>query len=219
MVRVRALLALSACFIVFASSTVVQAQVGLNPAWLDEVMKMNPGQSIERGGAKLTLNQRNAGSKDGNGWYLAPSVAGGFSARFPTLVNEVTVTMEAVDGPDRVQLLENVLLSETSTTRFMLGCLKTGELKATAQNIDEVVKMVESHWTQFKSEPFTGAAHAGIQFSGIDEQGFPAAGQSFLLDDRFCQFLVVGFGKPFAGIPPDARTFFASFRPVPGPKL
>lgn len=217
MIRIRTLITRAACFIVFASGTgAAHAQIGPNVDWFNVVAKMQPGQSLEQGNSKLTVNQRNGGTKDDSGWYLVSSVDGGFSARFPAPVNEATLAAEVEEGSVRMQLGENILLSETSTTRFTLVCLMAGQLKETAQNVDEIVKMTESHWRQFKSEPFTDPTHAGIQFSGIDEQGLAAAGQSFLLGDRFCQFLVVGFGKPFEGIPPEARTFFASFRPVRG---
>jgi hypothetical protein len=205
-----------ACLIVIATAgATAHAQVGPDPVLFDQVAKLEPGQSLQVGNTTLTLNQRKAGKKDATGWYLTSSVSGGFSARFPAPVNEETILITVANGPDHMKIEEHALLSEKSKTRFALTCAKVGELKASAQNIDEIVKMIESHSTQFKSERFTGPTHEGIQYSGIDEKGVHFAGQSFLLDSRYCQFLVGG--APFDGIPPEARTWFESFRPVVAP--
>jgi hypothetical protein len=193
-------------------SGVAHAQVALDPTLLDKIAKMAPGQSIVHGNSKLTLNQRNAGTKDADGSYLAESSAGGFSARFPAPVNEVTYSASDL-GVAHIE--ENILFSETSTTRFMLTCMKQNKFKMSAETVDGIVKIIASSAQQFKSERFADATHEGFQYSGIDATGLHFAGQSFLLGDHFCQFMV-GSTSAFEGISPEARTAFASFRPVLG---
>ncbi len=161
---------------------------------------------------KLTLNQRNAGTKDADGSYLAESSEGGFSARFPAPVNEATYSASELGA---VQIEQNILFSETSTTRFVLTCMRQNKFKMSAETVGEVVKMIASGAQQFKSERFADATHEGFQYSGIDATGLHFAGQSFLLGGRFCQFMV-GSTSASRGISPEARAAFASFRPVLG---
>jgi hypothetical protein len=193
-------------------SGVAHAQVALDPTLLDKIAKMAPGQSIVHGNSKLTLNQRNAGTKDADGSYLAESSEGGFSARFPAPVNEATYSASELGA---VQIEQNILFSETSTTRFVLTCMRQNKFKMSAETVGEVVKMIASGAQQFKSERFADATHEGFQYSGIDATGLHFAGQSFLLGGRFCQFMV-GSTSASEGISPEARAAFASFRPVLG---
>jgi hypothetical protein len=189
---------------------IASAQIPLDPALVDMAAKMQPGQSIVRGDSKLTLHQRHAGIKDANGWFLAKSAQGGFSARFPAPFNDETYSTKAEDG---TQIEQNILTSETSTTRFMVTCMKQNKFAVSAETVDQIVKMIASASEHFKSEHFTSGRLEGAQYSGIDAKGTYFAGQSFLLGNQFCQFLV-GSHTPFEGIPPDIRASFASFRPT-----
>jgi hypothetical protein len=194
---------------------VTYAQVSVDPELIDLVAEMEPGQSIVRNNSKLTLKQRNAGTRDADGWFLAKSSQGGFSVRFPAPANDETYSAKGADG---LEIEQNILFSETSDTRFVVTCLKQNKFQASAATVDQIVKAIANHSQHFKSAPFTNGALAGMEYTGVDAQGTYFAGQSFLLGNQFCQFLV-GSPSPFEGIPADIRTSFASFRPSPARKV
>ena len=193
---------------------VAYAQVSVDPELIDMAAQMEPGQSIIRANSKLTLKQRNAGTRDASGWFLARSSQGGFSVRFPAPANDETYSTRGADG---FEIEQNILFTETSTTRYVVTCLKQNKFQANAGTVDQIVRAIANHSQHFKSAPFTNGTLAGVEYSGIDTQGTYFAGQSFLLGKQFCQFLA-GSADPFDDIPPDIRTSFASFRPATGHK-
>ena len=55
----------AACLVAITSAgNTASAQVGPDPTLFDQVAKLQPGQSVEHGNVKITLNQRNAGKKE-----------------------------------------------------------------------------------------------------------------------------------------------------------
>jgi len=203
---------LMAC-VALTCASVAYTQAPLDPASIDTaVANLEVGQSLTQGNSKLTLNQRATGTKDEKGWFTATSSRGGFAVRFPAPINDLTYSVVAEGG---VQIEENMLTSETATTRFMVMCMKQAAFPVSAEIIDRTVGMVESQSHQFKSEHFKNGSMAGLQYSGIDAAGLYFAGQTFVMAKQICQFMV-GSPDAFQGIPPDARTAFDSFRTVSG---
>jgi hypothetical protein len=132
--------------------------------------------------------------------------------KFPAPINDVTYSTKAPDG---TPLEGNMLFSEASATRFMILCMKQDAFPISAQVVDQTVGIIESRSHQFKSARFTNGEISGLQYSGVDPNGLYFAGQTFAMAQQLCQFLV-GSHEAFQGIPPDARTAFASFRPENG---
>jgi hypothetical protein len=194
---------------------IVSAQAQLDPAMLNAaVAKLTVGQSLTQGASKLTLNQRSAGTEDAMGWFRATSTGGGFAVRFPAPINDVTYSTKTKDG---TRLEQNILFSETATTRFMILCMKQDAFLMSSQVVDQTVGMIENRSHQFKSDRFTNGELSGLQYSGIDTAGLYFAGQTFAMGQDLCQFLV-GSHEAFQGIPHDARAAFDSFRTVNGSK-
>ena len=101
------------------SAVHAQGLVG-DPTLTDMAAKMKPGQSMVRGNTKLTLNQRDAGTQDAQGWFLAQSAKGGFSVRFPGPINDETMVTK-----DRGSQIEvNMLTTRTPAANFMVFCTK-----------------------------------------------------------------------------------------------
>lgn len=206
-----------ACFVAIACATsIAHAQAKLGMDSLYAVIKLQPGQSIVRDNFKLVLEQRDAGVRGASGWYLIKSAKGGFSVRLPAPVNEAVFYSKERNG---FQIEQNYLLSESGAKKFMLVCTKHGKflLPRTPDPVQSMVSASESSFRQFKSAHFADATHEGVEYSGINESGAYLAAQSFLLGDTYCNFGVRS-SEPFNGIPPEARTAFASFRLLPGPK-
>ena len=188
------------------------ASAQLGPESTDIAAKLEPGQSIVSGNSKITLNQRDAGTKDADGWFLVKSAKGGFSVRFPGPITDETHYIRGTNG---ASIEQNTLSSRTGTMNFTVGCTKERSHKISAEIVDQVVTAIASFSRQFKAAKFKNGALLGKEYSGIDRKDTYFAGQSFLLGDQFCQFLVASH-DPFEGIPAEARTAFASFQPADG---
>jgi hypothetical protein len=189
------------------------AQQLLGPEAIDmAAAKLQPGQSMVQGETKLTLNQRNAGAKDSNGWYLLKSANGGFAIRFPGPITDETVYARTPDGRAFEQ---NTLTTRITAMSFIAACTRTLNQKLPPDTIGQAVSVIAGFSKQFKSAPFKNGAISGVEYSGLDPKGSYFVGQSFMFGDQFCG-LLVGSHEPLGGIPPQARTAFDSFRPADG---
>jgi|SRR5580658_610195 hypothetical protein len=185
------------------------ASAQLGPESVDKAAKLEPGQSVFSGNTKITLNQRDAGTKDADGWFLVKSAKDGFSVRFPAPITDET---HYIRGGNGASIEQNNLSARTSTMNFVVGCTKDRNHRISADTVHQVVTAIAGLSHQFASAPFKNGALVGTEYSGIDPKGTYFAGQSFMLGEQFCQFLV-GSREPFNGIPAQARTAFDSFRP------
>jgi hypothetical protein len=193
----------------------VLAQAPLDPATIDLAAKLKPGQSIVRGDGKLTLQQRAAGTKDDKGWFTASSKEGGFSVRFPAPANEETYSFKAPDG---TRIEQNILTSQTSTTRYMVMCTKLNQSsEAAKQTLEQVIGSIEDSSQKFNVESFVLGRLNGTRYSGVDAQGVYVAGQLFLFGKQLCRFQA-GSHVPFEGIPTEIHDWLVSFRPMEGGK-
>jgi hypothetical protein len=199
-----------ALFLIICCGDIASAQP-MDPATLDRVAKLDPGQSIVRGDAKYTLHQRDAGAKDAKGWFIVRSTEGGFSVRFPAAANDITYRAKGGDGSEFEQ---NFLTSEASNRRYVVTCTKPTKLfEASNATIEHGVKDIGSASRQFKSAHFSRRGLTGVEYSGIDAQGSYFAGQLFLFGSQVCMFLA-GSHRPIEGIPGDVHEWFISFRPT-----
>jgi hypothetical protein len=178
-------------------------------ALIDEAAKMEPGQSMVRGDTKLTLNQREAGTKDANGWFLAQSAKGAFSVRFPGPINDETIVTK--DRGSRIEM--NMLTARTPTTNFMVFCTKQSGHDFSMDEARRIVAAIGGAAKDFKSQPFASGPISGLEYNGVDRTGTNFAGRMFLLNKQLCQFLI-GSHVHTEGIAPEARTALDSFQPV-----
>jgi hypothetical protein len=192
--------------VLFCVVRAVHAQAMADPALIDMTAKMKPGQSLVRSAMKLTLNQRDAGTKDANGWFLAQSDRGGFSVRLPGPINDVTV----VSKDKHSQIEVNMLTTRTPSMNFIVYCAKQSGHEF---SIDEVRRLVAALGDpkHFKSEAFSSGPMSGFEYSGIDPAGNYIAGRMFLLNKQLCQFLV-GSHIRTDGITPEIRGALESFQ-------
>jgi hypothetical protein len=184
------------------------AQAPLDPALIDMAARMEPGQSIVRGASTLTLNQRDAGAKDAEGWFLAKSDRGGFSVRLPGPINDETFVTKT-DAGARIEV--NMLITRTSSMSYMVNCVRQSERAVSIDNVKQYVAAIGAFSKDFKSQPFASGAVSGFEYSGVDPTGTYFAGRMFPLDNQLCQFLI-GSHTRFDGITPDIRVAFESFQ-------
>jgi hypothetical protein len=202
-------------FAILVSGRLAFAQVPLDPASIESAAKLEPGQSIARGDSRLTLNQRGGGTKDEHGWYTATSKAGGFSVRFPAPVNDETFSAKAPDGSP---IEQNILTSQTSTTRYMVTCTKVSQsLGSFDEAIKQIVDNIAFTSRGFKAEHFVLGVFDGTRYSAVDAQGVYIAGQVFIFGKQLCGFQA-GSHTPLRGIPPEIHDWLSSFRPTAGNK-
>jgi len=187
----------------------VHAQGMGDSALVDLAAKLKPGQSTVRGDTRLTLNQRDAGIKDAQGWFLAQSATGGFSVRFPGPINDETILTKGSGS----QIEVNILTTRTPATNFMVFCTKERAHEFSSDEVRRIVAAIGGQAKNFKSAPFTTGPISGLEYSGVDRTGTNFAGRMFLLNNQLCQFLI-GSQTRTEGITPEIRTALESFQSV-----
>src|SRR5579871_1023939 len=164
----------------------VEAQEMGDSELIDMAAKMTPGQSTVRGNTKLTLNQRNAGTEDAQGWFLAHSARGGFSVRVPGPVNDETMVTKGNGS----QVEVNMLNTRTPSAKFLVFCTKESGHEFSSDEVRRLVAAIGGTAKNFKSQPFGSGSRSGLEYSGVDRTGTFFAGRMFLLHNQLCQFLI-----------------------------
>jgi len=185
----------------------VHAQGIGDPALIEMAAKMKPGQSMVRGDTKLTLNQRDAGVKDAEGWFLAQSARGGFSVRFPGPIDDETMVTKGKGS----QVEVNMLSTRTPATNFMVFCAKQSGHEFSNDEVQRIVAAIGGTAKDFKTQAFASGPTSGLEYSGVDRAGTHFAGRMFLLNSQLCQFLIGSHART-EGITPEIRSAFESFQ-------
>ncbi len=188
----------------------VNAQEVVGDAGLiDKAAKMKPGQSMVRGDTKLTLNQRDAGTRDADGWFLAQSARGGFAVRLPGPINDETIVTKGRGN----QIETNMLTTRTPATNFMVFCTKESGHQFSSDEVQRIVAAIGGPSKNFKSQSFASGPVSGLEYSGVDRTGSSFAGRMFLLKNQLCQFLIESHERS-DGISSEARAALESFQAV-----
>lgn len=185
-----------------------QGVVG-DSALIDRATKMQPGQSIVRGDTKVTLNQRDAGTKDARGWFLARSARGGFSVRFPGPINDETIVTKERGSQTEV----NLLTTRTPAMNFMAFCTKQSEHEFSTDEVRRIVAAIGGTAKNYRTQAFVSGSVSGLEYSGVDRTGTHFAGRMFLLNNQLCQFLIESHDRT-EGITPEIRGALESFQAV-----
>ena len=194
-----------------APASAVTQQVTPLDALLSEV---HVGETRAVEGGALTLHQKDAGTPDARGSYLAHSAQGGFSARFPAKFNDVHVSAKTKDGA--ADLYSNMLISinPADGNRYMAGCDGRSDSKVerylTAKAMEHRFRIEAD---EVKQQPFSLGEISGTEYDATYPNGFHLVGRFFELgDNRFCQLTVLFRGPPPKEMPAAVRTLFESFR-------
>ena len=188
----------------------VHAQAVGDPALLDRAAKMEPGQSIVRGHSTLTLNQRDSGTKDTEGWFLAHSTKGGFSVRLPGPINDETIVTKDTGS----QLEVNMLTTRTPSANFIVYCATQSGHDFSIDEVRRIAAALGNPAKGFKSQAFSSGPISGFEYSGVDPSGSHIAGRMFLLNKQLCQFHIESHSRT-EGITPEFRSALESFQSAP----
>lgn len=181
-------------------------------AQMEALRELKPGESTAVGDVEFTMNQKNAGTPNDEGWYSAVSLSGAFRVALPGPYVDFKAAAPTEDG---VKAITHTLSTRTvEGASFTVMCIRRSDEVVQPQWIDTVVGGFEGRSDEIEKQAVSRGDMTGLAVR-VNGRDSTLLAEFLEGETEVCQLMIE---YPFSEedyMPELAAIVFDSFEPRP----